>query len=155
MTDPKIWYARVKKQVVGPMTEKDLVERLMRGEYRPGTEIRREGQKVWRKANQTLGFDVSKSQSPAAIPKKQISPAAMGCAVVLLLSMGSCVVCTMLAPTDSKKKAPTGRDNASMATVQCRNYMSDTLRSPSTAEFPRDALRFNSVGKRQESLRTP
>jgi len=144
-----MWYVAIDGNKIGPMAKDVLVTRLESGEYPVDTaSVWTEGQGEWAPANSLNIKAVVPRTTPKetkAPDKKQTSSAvherratfAVGC-LVLIGVMGWCVssVSDNSSTSNSQPTATPGQDKATMATVQCRNYMRATLRSPSTADFP-------------------
>lgn len=79
---------------------------------------------------------------------KATQQGAIGCAVVLVLFVGSCY--WLLTPDDSPEaqRERAVRDGQGIATVLCQDAMEERLRAPGTADFPFGHLADHAGGNR-------
>jgi hypothetical protein len=91
----------------------------------------------------------------AATPGKQTPKAGLGCAVVLLLMVGSCwwILTPDNSPEAQRKRAD---DNAKViTTVLCEDAVKRRLRAPGTADFPfGNATNAEALGNNRYRLRS-
>jgi hypothetical protein len=80
----------------------------------------------------TAPASASSSDGKAA-PKQRVG---MGCAVVLLLMFGGCVVLMMLPESEERKRERALNDGQVNTVVLCENAMTQRLRAPGSADYP-------------------
>ena len=68
-----------------------------------------------------------------AAPKQKVG---MGCAVILILLLGGCVVLMMLPESEERKGQRALNDGQVNTTVLCEHAMTQRLRAPGSADYP-------------------